>query len=106
MKFALAVIGATLLFFFGSSASADSNSDQINPAETVVTRSTAYAVYCDAGVDRSAYKDEMIERSESGDDVMVLTSSGYHRLMQTLSNAYEQHCGPGVRVSIKKGGVL
>ncbi|MEZ4751649.1 MAG: hypothetical protein R3B54_13805 [Bdellovibrionota bacterium] len=106
MKFALAIIGATLLFFFGSSASADSNSDQNDSNQTATTRSIAYAVYCDAGVDRSAFKDEMVERSDSEDDVMVLTSTGYHKLMQSLSQTYEQHCGPGVRVSVKKGGVL
>ncbi|MCB0419092.1 MAG: hypothetical protein KDD39_15710, partial [Bdellovibrionales bacterium] len=65
MKFALAVIGATLLFFFGSTASADSNSEQDNPTENVATRSVAYAVYCDPGVDRSAYKEEIVESSGS-----------------------------------------
>lgn len=99
MKFALAILGVTLLFFFGSSASADSISS--DKTESASPQAFAYAVYCDAAVDRTVYQDQMVERSGGDDDIMVLTTNGYQKLMQSLSADYETHCGPGVRVSVK-----
>ncbi len=95
MRLILAVIGGVLLFFYGQEAFAETLAAR-QPQQVLV----AYAVYCDTSVDRARYSDDLVPSEDLDDDVLVMTEKGYEKLKDNLAATYQDHCGPGIKVSL------
>ncbi len=91
MRLIIAVLGGILLFFYGQEAFADASGKQVL---------VAYAVYCDSAVDRARYSEDLVPSQDLDDDVLVISEKGYEKLKTTLADTYQDHCGPGIRVSL------